>query len=132
MAKMIAMLMMVCAFACGGAGGVAADREIVDCRAAPQDAIIALVVELAPVLTLDAPDWSALLQRCAAAGKVIGGCTLAMIVEGYRWPAEMQADGLVRHTGDVIAERVRADAALERFRTQHASGAVFRTSRGDL
>jgi hypothetical protein len=98
-------------------------NAVIDCTAQNQDQIKSLIAEFRPLITGDSPDWSAVYQRAKNAGKAIGGCALAELVQDY--------------LGNRNAPPPRADSwnalrALEEFRAKEAGGATFHTTLGDL
>lgn len=95
---------------------------VIDCVSADQAQIAGLAGELAPLVTGSSVDWSAIYERAKDAGKVIGGCVLSELVQDY-------LGGKKAISTD---ESWAARDALERFRTEEAAGATFRTSKGDL
>jgi len=110
--------------ACPGTGpGPVAINAIVDCTLQNQDQIGALIGEFKTILTGHAPSWSAIYARAKQAGKSIGGCALAELVQDY--------------LGNKTAPPPQADSwtaysALERFRREEAGNATFHTTAGDL
>jgi hypothetical protein len=96
---------------------------IIDCTVQNQDQINSLIAEFKTLLTGQMPDWAAIYQRAKNAGKAIGGCALAEVVQSYlgnRAAPPPQADSW------------NAYSALERFRREEAANATFRTQAGDL
>jgi hypothetical protein len=98
-------------------------NAVIDCTAQNQDQIKSLIAEFRPLITGDSPDWGAVYQRAKNAGKAIGGCALAELVQDY--------------LGNRNAPPPRADSwnalrALEEFRVKEADGATFHTALGDL
>lgn len=96
---------------------------LIDCTIQNQDRIADLLAEFRPLISGDAPDWGAVYQRAKQAGRVIGGCALAELVQGY--------------LGNKAAPPPQVDSwnaygTLERFRRDEADDATFRTSIGDL
>lgn len=104
-----------------GPGPVIADT-VIDCLGDNRPQINALLLELTPLLALTSPDWSAVYQRAKHAGKAVGGCALAELVQRY----------LGGRTAVPDSESWRAHDALERFRAAEAGGATFRTAAGNL
>lgn len=104
-----------------GPGPVIADA-VIDCVGEHRPEIDALLLELTPLLALDSPDWSAVYQRAKNAGKAVGGCALAELVQRY----------LGGRTAVPESESWRARDTLERFRATEADGATFRTAYGNL
>jgi hypothetical protein len=98
-------------------------NAVVDCTLANQDQITALIGEFKTLLSGQMPNWSAIYQRAKSAGKSIGGCALAELVQDYlgnRTAPPPQADSW------------NANSALERFRREEAGNATFHTAKGDL
>jgi hypothetical protein len=109
--------------ACPGHGPIPVVSAVVDCTIENQDRISALLAEFTPLISGQSPDWPAVYQRAKQAGKAIGGCALATLVQNYlgnRAAPPAQADGW------------NASNALERFRREEAGNATFHTSAGDL
>ena len=108
---------------CPGPGPTPIAGAIIDCTIQNKDQIGLLLAEFRTLLSGQAPDWSVIYQRAKTAGKAIGGCALAEIVQEY--------------LGNRAAPPAQADSwnafqALERFRREEASNATFRTEKGDL
>lgn len=97
-------------------------QAVVDCTKQHAADITALVSEFRPLLQGAAPNWSAVYARAEKAGKDIGGCALAIIVQetSSRKAMPSQADGTEAHR------------TLEKFRHEVAGDALFRTEHGDL
>ena len=98
-------------------------NAVIDCTIQNQDQIAALLAEFRPLISGQSPDWSAVYQRAKEAGKAIGGCALATLVQDYlgnRSAPPSQADGWT------------ANNMLERFRREEAGNATFHTAAGDL
>lgn len=96
---------------------------VVDCTLENQGQITALIGEFKTLLSGQLPDWSAIYQRAKQAGKSIGGCALAELVQDY--------------LGNKAAPPPQADSwtannTLERFRREEAANATFHTAKGDL
>lgn len=109
--------------ACPGHGpGPVIGETIIDCLAADRDKIDALLAEFKPLLTTGEMDWSVVYQRAKHAGKSIGGCFLAELVQYYLGGKMAPA------TGDGWVAR----QTLEDFRVKEAGNATFRTAYGDL
>jgi hypothetical protein len=109
---------------CPGPGpGPIVIGAVVDCTLQNRDQITSLVAEFTTLLNGQMPDWSAIYQRAKNAGKAIGGCALAEVVQSY--------------LGNRTAPPPQADSwnafnTLERFRREEAGNATFHTSKGDL
>lgn len=97
-------------------------QAVIDCVAADRNQLDQLAGELSPLVSGDKPDWSAVYDRAKHAGKVIGGCVLAELVQQY-------LGGKKAVSND---ESWAARNALEDFRKKEAGGATFRTKVGDL
>lgn len=109
--------------ACPGPGPAPVIADVViDCLGDNRAQIDALLLELSPLLALSSPDWSAVYQRAKQAGRDVGGCALAELVQRY----------LGGRTAVPDSESWRARDALERFRNVEAGNATFRTAYGDL
>jgi hypothetical protein len=98
-------------------------NAVIDCTAENQDQINALLAEVQPLINGQTPDWAAAYQRAKQAGRAIGGCVLAELVQDY--------------LGNKAAPPPQADSwsafsALERFRREEAQNATFHTAKGDL
>ncbi|MEX2716769.1 MAG: hypothetical protein Q6370_010750 [Candidatus Sigynarchaeota archaeon] len=98
-------------------------NAIIDCTLQNQEQITQLIAEFRPLLEGARPDWQVVYQRAKNAGKAIGGCALAQLVQEY--------------LGNRAAPPPQADSwnafrALERFRREEAGNATFRTAAGDL
>lgn len=109
---------------CPGPGpGPVVVNAVVDCTIQNQDQIKSLIAEFQTLLSGQMPDWSAIYQRAKNAGKAIGGCALAEVVQNYlgnRASPPPQADSW------------NAYNTLERFRREEAGNATFKTAKGDL
>ena len=108
---------------CPGPGPTPVVSAVIDCTIQNKDQIGLLVAEFRTLLTGQAPDWAAIYQRAKTAGKAIGGCALAEVVQDY--------------LGNRAAPPAQADSwsaynALERFRREEAGNATFKTAKGDL
>lgn len=98
-------------------------NAVVDCTVQNQDQITSLLAEFKTLLSGQMPDWVAIYQRAKNAGKAIGGCALAELVQDY--------------LGNRAAPPPQADSwnaynTLERFRREEAANATFHTAKGDL
>jgi len=109
---------------CPGPGpGPIVISAVVDCTVQNRDQITSLIAEFKTLLSGQMPDWAAIYQRAKNAGKAIGGCALAEIVQSY--------------LGNRTAPPPQADSwnaynTLERFRREEAGNATFKTSAGDI
>lgn len=109
---------------CPGPGPVpVVVNAVIDCTIQNQGQIGALVAEFTTLLSGQLPDWAAIYQRAKNAGKAIGGCALAQVVQSY--------------LGNRSAPPPQADSwnafnTLERFRREEAGNATFHTAAGDL
>lgn len=96
---------------------------VIDCTLENQDRITALISEFYPLINGDAPDWGSVYQRAKQAGRAIGGCALAQLVQNYltnKAAPPAQADSWTAYS------------TLEQFRREEANDATFRTAQGDL
>ena len=101
------------------AGGVA-----IDCLKEDQGKLVEIVGSLWAVFQ-GGGSWTDVEAQAIAAGKSLGGCALAEVVQKYLAPPKGRAAP--------PAESGRAArAALEDFRTTQVGGAAFHTSMGDL
>lgn len=98
---------------------------VIDCTRQHRADIVALVAEFRTLLDGSSPDWAAVEQRAIAAGRDIGGCALA---EAFDWVLSRGGSQALRQ-GDASSIELGHDT-LERFRTNHADGAVFLTPGG--
>jgi hypothetical protein len=108
---------------CPGPGPNPIITAIIDCTAENKDQIAQLVAEFKTLLSGQMPDWAAIYQRAKNAGKSIGGCALAEIVQNYLGN---------RTTPPSQADSWDAFNTLERFRREEAGNATFHTSQGDM
>jgi hypothetical protein len=98
-----------------------AGKAVIDCTVLNGDKLAAVVAEIKKLIGREP---SAALAKAIEAGKAIGGCALAKVVlERSMSPAA----GAALH--DPAAP---ARAVLEEFRRDHAAGATFRLSTGDV
>lgn len=108
---------------CPGPGPNPVTHAIIDCTLQNQDQIASLIAEFKVILTGQSPDWAIIYQRAKNAGKAIGGCALAQVVQDYLGnrgaPPTQQGSAIASDT-------------LERFRKEEAGGAAFHTTAGDL
>jgi hypothetical protein len=110
--------------ACPGTGPVGpVVHAIIDCTLENQDQIAAVKAELQPLITGHAPDWPAVYQRAKQAGKSIGGCAIAEVVQNFLSNRSAPPTGQVRQD---------ASDTLEKFRNEEAGGATFKTAAGNL
>jgi len=110
--------------ACPGTGPVGpAVNAIIDCTVENQDQITSLIAEFQPLIIGQAPDWPAVYQRAKQAGKTIGGCAIAQVVQNYLSNRSAPPTGTVRQ---------EALDTLEKFRSVEAGGATFKTAAGNL
>lgn len=98
-------------------------NAVIDCTIQNQSQIAALIAEFRTLISGQAPDWSIVYQRAKNAGKAIGGCALAEIVQEYLGN---------RSAPPAQADSWNASNALERFRREEAGNATFHTAKGDL
>lgn len=123
MKKIIVSLALVCGItmtACPGPGpgpGPVIGAAIVDCLGANRPQIDSLLGEFKSLLTQGRIDWSAVYARAKTAGRDIGGCALAEMVQFYLGGG-MRADDTTNGWN--------AHMALEEFRHNEAGGATFK------
>ena len=104
---------------CPGPGpGPVIGGAVIDCLGANRSQIDSILTELSPLLTTGRPDWSAIYQRAKGAGRDIGGCVIAELVQNY----------LGGTRAPEAAEGWNAHEALEKFRREEAGGATFKTT----
>jgi len=99
------------------------ENAVIDCTAQNQGQIGSLLGEFKTLLSGKLPDWSAIYTRAAQAGKSIGGCALAELVQDYLGN---------KATPPPIGDSWTASSTLETFRAKEAGGATFKTDKGDL
>lgn len=103
---------------CPGPGpgpGPVIGGAVIDCLGDSRPQIDALLAELAPLVMLQRPDWSAIYQRAKLAGRNVGGCVIAELVQGYLGGTRTPEP----------AEGWNAHETLETFRAKEAGGATF-------
>lgn len=133
MSKIVTWLVFAGCFAVGVGGivtscTVEARREVaqhvIDCTKQDSTALVNLIVAMSlPIFNGQLPDWTVIENMAIVAGRDVGGCALAMVVD----------DWVHKHPAmSSIAESTSASEALERFRREHGGGAIFRTGHGDL
>lgn len=88
---------------------------VVDCLGDNRAQIDALLLELSPLISLQRPDWAAVYQRAKRAGRDIGGCVLAELVQSY----------LASPRAPETTEGWNAHDTLEKFRAEEAGGMTF-------
>lgn len=122
---LIALVFAVALFPSFGCPGTVpvVTNAVIDCTVENQDQIASLIGEFKGLLNGQAPDWKAIYNRAKQAGKSIGGCALAELVQDY--------------LGNKAAPPPQADSwnaytTLENFRRAEAANATFRTTIGDL
>lgn len=102
---------------CGPQGpGPVIGQLTVDCLGTARPQIDALLGEFKGLLTGGGFDWSAVYQRAKQAGKVVGGCALAELVQFYLGGTRSIEEG----------DGWKAHSTLEQFRTTEAGGATFK------
>ena len=99
------------------------ENAIIDCTAQNQDQIASTLGEFKTLLSGQLPDWSAIYQRAKQAGKSIGGCALAELVQDYLGN---------KAAPPPVGDSWTANNTLERFRREEAGNATFHTKSGDL
>ena len=110
--------------ACATPAVVTGGAVVVDCLVQDQGKLVELVGSLWSVFA-GGGTWSDVEAQAIAAGKDLGGCALAEVVEEYLAPPRGRAAP--------PAESGRAArAALEDFRSRVAGGATFKTASGNL
>jgi len=98
-------------------------NAVIDCTVDSKDQIASLLNEFRPLVSGQAPDWAAVYERAKDAGKTIGGCALAELVQEYLGN---------RGTPPTVTNGQTANKTFEDFRHQVAGDATFHTSAGDL
>lgn len=116
----IAVLFGLCATAaCPGPGpGPVIGGAVVDCLGSNRPQIDAVLNELKTLFTQGRVQWSVVYERAKAAGKDVGGCVIAELVQYYLGGFAGPMDN-----GDAWA----AHEALEKFRAEEAGGASFKS-----
>lgn len=107
---------------CPGVTDTKPAQAVIECLKADHEQLGNVAGELRPLVFGDKPDWSALYDKAKHAGKVIGGCVLADLVQEY----------LSSKKALPVDESWRARTTLDEFRANEAGGATFRTKHGDL
>ncbi len=107
---------------CPGVTDTKPGKAVIDCLKADKETLISTSSELRPLVFGDKPDWSTLYEKAKHAGKVIGGCVLADLVQEYL--SSKKALPTDASWG--------ARGVLEEFRNNEAGGATFHTKAGDL
>jgi hypothetical protein len=96
---------------------------IIECGSENQTSISSLIGEFKTLLKGKLPDWGAIYQKAKGAGKAIGGCALATLVQEYLGNRAAPPD---------TADSWTAATTLDKFRYEVAGGATFRMKVGDL
>lgn len=110
--------------ACGAPAVVTGGAVVIDCLVQDQAQLADLVGTLWAVFA-SSGSWKDVENSAIAAGKDLGGCALAEVVQKYLAPPPGRAAP--------AGEKGRAARfALEDYRTQYAGGATFKTSLGNL
>ena len=110
--------------ACGTPAVVTGGAVVIDCLAQDQAQLVNLVGSLWAVFT-SSGSWKDVETSAITAGKDLGGCALAEVVQHYLAPPK----GRAAPAGD---QGRAARAALEDFRATQANGATFHTAAGNL
>ncbi len=110
--------------ACGTPAVVTGGAVVIDCLKQDQTSLIGLVGSLWAAFA-SSGSWTDVEAQAIAAGKDLGGCALAEVVQHYLAPPRGRA-------APPADKGQAARAALEDFRTAHAGGATFKTSAGML
>lgn len=97
--------------------------SVVDCTIQNRGLIGSLIEEFKVLIYGKSPDWSAVYQRAKHAGKAIGGCALAEVVNDY--------------LGNKASPPAQADSweayqTLEQFRREELGKGYFKTSQGNI
>lgn len=122
-AKAGAVALLIALAGCPGPGPVPVVADaVIDCTSANRPKIDALLGELAPLVFLQAPDWSSVYQRAKQAGRDVGGCVIAELVQRYLGGRRAVPEN----------QSWQAHETLERFRAEEAGGASFKTAHGNL
>jgi|KBSSwiStaDraftv2_1062776.scaffolds.fasta_scaffold00132_20 hypothetical protein len=110
--------------ACGTPAVVTGGAVVIDCLAQDQTQLMELVGSLWAVFT-SSGSWKDVESQAITAGKDLGGCALAEVVQHYLAPPK----GRAAPAGE---QGRAARAALEDFRATQANGATFKTAAGNL
>lgn len=94
---------------------------VIDCTGAHAADVAALEAAMKALIE-GGGSWSDVEGKAVTAGKEVGGCALAELVEDY----------LGGKGAPPIASGQTAKSTLEDFRAKYAAGATFRTAAGDL
>lgn len=126
MNRLVLFVILAVVVACPGVTdtkpGQVVTQSVIDCLKADREQLTNVTGEIRPLVFGYRPDWSAVYDKAKHAGKVVGGCVLADLVQEYlsskkALPADASWD----------SRRI-----LEEFRNNEAGGATFRTAHGDL
>lgn len=125
MSRLIVSVMIVLGLTscteCVGVKDVAA-TAVIDCAELNQDAIAAVVLEFRTLLQGSLPDWPAVGERALRAGRLVGGCALARIVDELVLPGAALAPpaaALVVTRGEGCATLQRVE---QRFQARYLVG----------
>lgn len=104
-------------------------HDVVDCTASNGAEVANLLATLRPLVALQEPDWAKVKEAAIAAGRAVGGCALAELID------EFIAHRLAAPASLMLAapqtEVIRARATLEDVRAIFG-GPTFHTDHGDL
>jgi hypothetical protein len=100
---------------------------VIDCTRIDRTKIAEVLAQFAPIVGGQAPDWGLVEADALDAGRDIGGCALAELVQNFA--SAHPAPATVLPTSRTAAD---ARATLEDFRARYAGGATYHTPSGDL
>ena len=104
--------------------------NVIDCAKQDQAVVVSVIVEMTTaILSWTAPDWPSIEALAIRAGREIGGCALASVVDD--WVRQHVPTGPTSSLAE-SAETGAAVLTLQRFRRDHAGGATFRWRGRDL
>lgn len=110
--------------ACASGPAVTGGAIVIDCLKEDQAELVALVGSLWSVFA-SGGSWNDVKDSAIGAGKTLGGCALAEVVQKYLAPPRGRA-------APAPEQGRAARRALEEFRDEQAGGATFKTQAGHL